>query len=377
VKRGIDELTRANLQLTQEMQERIRAQGSLDEAYAEIRRVKDRLLAENTYLRQERDLDCNFGELVGQSSAIALVRQRILTVALLGSPVLLVGEAGTGKGVVARAIHGGSPRWDRPMITVNLAALPGNLVQGELFGWERGECTGAAEPQLGRFELADTGTIFLEEVGELPLELQSRVLRVLRDGEIERLGSPRTLKLDLRVIAASSRDLEEEVDSGRFREDLYRLLATCPITVPPLRQRTEDIPLLVEHFLAKYRRKSGLQVPAVSAATRDFLKACPWPGNVRELECVIERALIACPGSELVVRERPQAPGGQGEDGDTPAQVTALADLEQAHILGVLQKTGWRIEGEHGAAALLGLHPSTLRARMRKYGILRRYRAAS
>jgi transcriptional regulator with GAF, ATPase, and Fis domain len=377
VKQCIDELTRANQQLTLEIRERKRAQGSLHDAYAEVRRAKDRLQAENTYLRQELDQEYNFGELVGQGSAIALVRQRIMEVAQLNSAVLLLGEAGTGKGVVARAIHSGTPRWDRPMISVNLAALPANLVESELFGWERGECTGAEARQVGRFELADTGTIFLEEIGELPFELQERVLCVIRNGEFERLGSPRTTKLDVRVIAASSRDLEQEVATGRFREELYRLLVACPITVPPLCQRSEDIPLLVEHFLAKYHGKIGTKVPRVSRSTLDALKSYSWPGNVRELESVIERALITSSGSELVVWDRPDIPGADGEQEGTAAQVTALADLEQAHIIRVLKKTGWRIEGEHGAAGLLGLNPSTLRARMRKYGILRRYRDAS
>ena len=370
VNRRTSDLARTNLQLTQEIDERRRAEGSLQGAYAEIKRVKDRLQAENIYLQQEVAQECNFGQTVGQSSAMQQVLLRVEQVAVLATTVLLKGEAGTGKGVVARAIHNSSSRRDRAMITVNLAALPANLIDSELFGWERGECTGADARQMGRFELADAGTIFLEEIGELPPRLQDKLLRLLVDGELERLGSPRVIKLDVRVIAATSRDLEDDVRLGRFREDLFSRLKVFSITIPPLRERREDIPLLVEHFIAKYNSKICTKVAAVSNDTMNALKAYRWPGNVRELESVVERAIITSQGSELQVPGDP-APIGPAQEFAGEHEIKALALLEHDYILQVLHKTGWRIEGEHGAATLLGLNPSTLRARMRKYGILR------
>jgi transcriptional regulator with GAF, ATPase, and Fis domain len=222
---------------------------------------------------------------------------------------------------------------------------------------------------MGRFELADGGTIFLDEIGEMPLELQSKLLRVVQDGEFERLGSPRTIKVDVRIIAASNRNLEEEIKKGRFREDLFYRLNVFPITIPPLRQRTEDIPLLVNHFIAKFNKKMGKKIEAVSKDTINALEGYHWPGNVRELESVIERAVITSQGTALQILDRFDA---FRKTGDQPGQeVKALAELEHDHILQVLQNTGWRIEGKNGAATLLGLNPSTLRARMRKYGILR------
>ena len=372
VNRRASELARANVQLTQEINEHRRAEGSLQGAYAEIKRVKDRLQAENIYLQQEIAQEYNFGQIVGQSTPMLQVALRVEQVAALHAPVLLRGEAGTGKGVVARAIHNLSGRRDRPMIAVNLAALPANLVESELFGWERGECTGADARQIGRLELADAGTIFLEEIGELPLQSQDKLLRLIRDGELERLGSPRAIRIDVRVIAASTRDLEQEVREGRFREDLFCRLKVFPITIPPLWQRKEDIPLLVDHFIAKYGAKTGSKVTVVSSDTLNALREYHWPGNVRELESVVERAVITSQGGELRVPDHPDRFTTAEQEAEQE-EIKALAVLEHDHILHVLQKTGWRIEGEHGAAGLLGLNPSTLRARMRKYSILRQY----
>jgi formate hydrogenlyase transcriptional activator len=369
------QLTRANLRLTQEIDERRKAEGSLQGAYAEIKRWKDRLQNENIYLQQELAQEYNFGEIIGQSAVMLQVVQRVEQVAALHATVLLRGEAGTGKGVVARAIHNLSSRRDRPMITVNLAALPANLIESELFGWERGELTGADARQIGRFELADAGTIFLEEIDEMPMELQGKLLRLIKDGELERLGSPRTIKLDVRVIAATSHNLEQAVKSGSFREDLFSRLKVFPITVPPLSQRKEDIPLLVDHIIAKYNNRTGEKVKAVSGDTLNALQAYGWPGNVRELESVIERALITSQGSALHLEPSVNASAAELPPGEQAGEheIKALAELEHDHILHVLQRTGWRIEGDHGAAVLLGLNPSTLRARMRKYGILRQY----
>jgi transcriptional regulator with GAF, ATPase, and Fis domain len=247
--------------------------------------------------------------------------------------------------------------------------MPANLIESELFGREKGAFTGADARQMGRFELADHGTIFLDEIGEMPLELQSKLLRVIQDGEFERLGSPRTIKVNVRIIAASNRNLEEEIRNGRFREDLFYRLNVFPITIPPLRQRKEDIPLLVNHFVAKFNKKIGKKIETVSKETLNTLKEYHWPGNVRELESVIERALITSQGTALQVLDRFDTYRTTGEQ--SGEDVKALAKHELDHIVQVLQKTGWRIEGENGAAKLLGINPSTLRARMRKYGLRR------
>ena len=345
------------------------AENSLQVAYEEIKALKDRLQAENVYLQQEAAGEYNFGEIIGQSSAISHVFFRVEQVAPLNTTVLLLGETGTGKGVVARAIHSRSTRKDRPMITVNCTALPGNLIESELFGRERGAFTGADARQMGRFELADGGTIFLDEIGEMPLELQCKLLRVIQDGEFERLGSPRTIKVNVRIIAASNRNLEEEIINGRFREDLFYRLNVFPITVPPLRQRQDDIPLLVNHFVTKFNKKIGKKIDSVSKETLNTLQEYHWPGNVRELESVVERAVITSQGSALQILDRFTTAKKTAEP--SGHDVRALIDLEQDHILQVLLKTGWRIEGSNGAALLLGLNPSTLRARMRKYGIRR------
>jgi formate hydrogenlyase transcriptional activator len=363
------ELTKANVQLSQEIDERKGAEESLQDALAEIKRLKERLEAENIYLQQEVAREYNFGEIIGQSNAISYVFFRVEQVAPQDATVLLLGETGTGKGLIARAIHSRSSRRDRPMITVNCTALPANLIESELFGREKGAFTGADARQIGRFELADGGTIFLDEIGEMPLELQSKLLRVIQDGEFERLGSPRTIKIDVRIIAASNRNLEQEIRNGRFREDLFYRLNVFPITIPPLRKRKEDIPLLVNYFVTKFNKKMGKKIETVSKETLNTLQEYHWPGNVRELESVIERAVITSQGTALQVLDRFDT---FRKTGELVAQdVKDLAELEHDHILQVLQQTGWRIEGKNGAAVLLGLNPSTLRARMRKYGIRR------
>jgi len=309
------ELTLANVQLTQEIEERRRAEGSLQGAYSKIKRLKDRLQAENIYLRQEAAREHNYGEIIGQSGTLSQVLLRAEQVAAMNATVLLLGETGTGKGVLARAIHNSSARRDRPMITVNCTALPAYLIENELFGWERGESSGADVRQIGRLELADGGTILLDDIGGMPLELQSKLLRVIQDGELERLGSPLTIKIDVRVIAASNRNLEQEVRGGRFLEDLFYRLKVFPITMPPLRQRKEDIPLLVHHFVAKFNSILGKQIEDVSRQTLDALQDYQWPGNVRELESVIERAVITSQGSALQVLDRFDAFGESGGGG--------------------------------------------------------------
>jgi PAS domain S-box-containing protein len=362
-------LVRANELLMQKIEEIKSAKESLKGAFAEIERLKDHLQAENLYLQKEIAQGYNFDEIIGQSDAISYVFFRIEQVAPQDATVLLLGETGTGKGVIARAIHKRSSRKDRPMITVNCTALPANLIESELFGREKGAFTGAHASQVGRFELADGGTIFLDEIGEMPMELQCKLLRVIQDGQFERLGSPRTIKVNVRIIAASNRNLEEEIQAGRFREDLFYRLNVFPITIPPLRYRKEDIPLLVNFFVAKFNKKIGKNIETISKKTLAALQEYDWPGNVRELESVIERAVITSQGPALQVLDRFE---NFRKTGDPAAQdIHALADLERHHILRMLEKTGWRIEGKNGAAVLLGLNPSTLRARMRKHGIRR------
>ncbi len=350
--------------------ERRKVDESLRGAMAEIQQLQNRLQAENIHLLQEIAQQFNSGEIIGESDAIRRVFNLAEQVAPMNATVLLLGETGTGKGVLARAIHDRSVRKGRPMITVNCTALPESLIESELFGREKGAFTGAHARQMGRFELADGGTIFLDEIGELSLELQKKLLRVIHDGNLERLGSPHTIKVDVRIIAATNRNLEEELSKGRFREDLFYRLNMFPINIPPLRQRVEDIPLLVNYFVAKYNKKIGKKIESVSADTLDALRKYPWPGNVRELESVIERAVIISQGSSLQVLDlldvfRKTEESAEGD-------VKALSLLEQDYILQVLQKTGWRIDGTKGAALLLGINPSTLRSRMRKYGISRR-----
>ncbi len=370
VRERTSELMAANIQLTQEILERKKAEASLHSAYTEIKQFKDRLQGENIYLQLEVARQYNFGDIIGNSAMMSQVFTMVDQVASMNATVLLLGETGSGKGVVARAIHSCSTRKGRPLITVDCTTLPASLVESELFGRERGAFTGSDGRQIGRFELADGGTIFLDEIGEMPLELQGKLLRIIQDGEFERLGSPRTLKTDVRIIAATNRNLAEEVRMGNFREDLFYRLNVFPITLPSLRQRREDIPLLVNHFVAKFNKKIGKKIETISKDTLNTLQEYHWPGNVRELENVIERAVILSNGPVLQVTDRfdllpKHEEQGRGQD------VRALIELEHDHVLQVLQKTGWRIEGKNGAAVILGLNPSTLRARMRKYGISR------
>jgi transcriptional regulator with GAF, ATPase, and Fis domain len=347
--------------------ERSMGERLLRERLEEIERLKLQLEKENVYLREEIKSGQGFQKIVGSSDALQYVSFRVQQVAPTDATVLILGETGTGKGMAAHAIHELSARRDRPMITVNCAALPANLIESELFGREKGAFTGAHARQVGRFEVANGGTIFLDEIGEMPLELQAKLLRVLQEGEFERLGSPRTIKVDVRVIASTARDLKAEIRSNRFREDLFYRLNVFPISMPPLRMRREDIPQLVRHFVDKYARKIGRTIKSIPNAVMKSLQEYAWPGNVRELEHVIERAVITSTGPVLQLADRLEHEAPEPKE----AALKDLAGMEREHILRVLRKTRWKINGPGGAAALLNIHPSTLRFRIKKLGIER------
>jgi formate hydrogenlyase transcriptional activator len=347
------------------------------------------LSLQNEYLQEEIKAAHNFGKIVGHSRALAEVLDQVRLVAGTDSSVLILGETGTGKELIARAIHSSSPRKGRPLIKVNCSALPTGLIETELFGHEKGAFTGATEKRIGRFELANGGTIFLDEIGEVSAEVQLKLLRVLQEREFERLGGRETTKVDVRVIAATNRDLQRAVAEGSLRQDLYYRLSVFPLRVPPLRERAEDIPLLVHYFVGRHAARIGRRISRVPKAAMERLVAYPWPGNVRELENVIERAVILSPGPDLeVAAEALPAPleladdNGRTHQADEPRPARAsvrapidntltLEDIDRTHIVEVLQRTGWKIDGTDGAARLLKLHPSTLRSRIKKLGIRR------
>jgi transcriptional regulator with GAF, ATPase, and Fis domain len=338
----------------------------LKTALSEINTLKERFEAENIYFRRENKLKHQFEHIIGVSDGLQYLLYRAEQVAPTDTTVLILGETGTGKELIASAIHNLSPRKDRPLITVNCAALPGNLIESELFGREKGAFTGADTRQIGRFEIANGSTLCLDEIGELPLDLQAKLLRVIQHNEFERLGSSHTIKVNVRIVATTNRDLGDEVRKGRFRQDLFYRLNVFPITVPPLRQRKDDIPLMVQAFMERYSRKMGKEIRSIPKETMRTLQDYPWPGNVRELESIIERAVILCPGPVLQLADTLEIPFPS-----LSSSVRTLEETERNQILSVLSDTRWRIEGREGAASILGIHPSTLRARMHKLGIVR------
>jgi PAS domain S-box-containing protein len=348
--------------------DRKRAEDDAAAAHAEIRRLTERLEADNFYLRYEVQLKYNYDAIVGRSPAIHRVLRDVEQVAETSSTVLLIGETGTGKELVARAIHSRSPRHERPMVTVNCAALPASLIESEIFGREEGAYTGALSRQIGRFELADGSTLFLDEVGELPLETQVKLLRLLQTGEFERLGSTETRRADVRIVAATNRDLEQRIRDKEFREDLYYRLHVFPIRVPPLRERLEDIPLLVQSFVQEFGRTMKKTINSIPRSTLDGLRAYHWPGNIRELRNVIERAMIVTQG-DVLHADLPHHTNGNSAHSSSEA--LTLDEVQRRHIRSVLESTGWRISGPRGAAALLGLKPTTLEYRINKLGIAR------
>ena len=335
-----------------------------------IEQEQARLQAQNQYLRDEIKLNNNFEEIISKSKLFHKVLQQVEQVATTDATVLILGESGTGKELIARALHNISNRSKKPLVKINCATLPANLIESELFGHEKGAFTGALERKIGRFELADGGTIFLDEIGELPVELQAKLLRVLQEGEFERLGNPRTMKVNVRVIAATNRNLKTAIEKKEFREDLYYRLNVFPIISPPLRERKEDIPLLVRHFLQKYEGKMGKKITNVAPEVIANLMGYDWPGNIRELENLIERAMILNTGNMLVPGEWLPASGSVGAiPGKSSNQ--KMEDVEREHILEVLKRMNWKVSGEKGAAKILGLNPTTLEARMKKLGLKR------
>ena len=339
-------------------------------AFQEIAALKDQLAKEKAYLEEEVRTEHHFGEIVGESAALHRVLKQVETVAPTDSTVLIRGETGTGKELVARALHELSPRRERTFVKLNCAAIPTGLLESELFGHERGAFTGAVSQKIGRFELAHRGTLFLDEVGDIPLELQPKLLRVLQEQEFERLGSTRTVKVDVRLAAATHRDLARMVADGRFREDLYYRLNVFPVVLPPLRERRDDIPRLVRHFTQGFARRMGRRIETIPSAVMEALVRYPWPGNVRELQNVIERAVILSPGTTLQIPLGDLRPAATDAPAPADAAVT-LADAEREHILAALRDSGWVLGGPKGAAARLGMKRSTLYKKMKKLGISR------
>jgi formate hydrogenlyase transcriptional activator len=350
--------------IARDISERKRAQENLQKSYAEIRELKEKLQAESDYLQEEVRVIGRYEEIIGHSEALRQVLTKVEQVAFTDSVVLITGESGTGKELVARAIHDRSKRKDRVMVKVDCAALPPTLIESELFGREKGAYTGALTRQIGRVETADGSTLFLDEVGELGVELQAKLLRVVEDGDFERLGSAKTSHVNVRLIAATHRNLAERVKNQTFREDLFYRLNVFPIHVPPLRERLEDIPLLVAAFLREFEKKMGKKTCRVSSRMMDELRRYPWPGNIRELRNIIERAVIVTTGEKLNL----QLPRAMNV-----VSISTLQDAEYQHIVSVLEKTGWRIKGPEGAAAILGMNPSTLYTTMRRLHIPTRH----
>jgi formate hydrogenlyase transcriptional activator len=365
-----------NVDITEQMQ----TEEALRKTVAQLEQLKTQLQKENLLLREGCHGDEDDTVIIGQSAALNRVLEQVQLVAATTATVLIGGETGTGKELVARAIHRNSTRQNCLFVSVNCAAMPATLVESELFGHEKGAFTGANVRRMGRFEQADKGTLFLDEIGELPLETQAKLLRVLQSGEFERIGGDKTLKMDVRIIAASNRDLEQAVREGLFRSDLYHRLAVFPIDMPPLRDRSEDIPLLTAYIVARHARKLGRKIDRIDNSVVDRLTAYDWPGNIRELENVLERAIILTSGTSLQLEavnlghrsaSHPPVPHARAASSPEAPTSNTLQACEREHIVRVCTATGWKIKGEDGAAQRLGLNPGTLYSRMKKLGIRR------
>ena len=353
------------LAVVRDVTERKRTEESLRVALSSIEQLKERLESENVYLREEIELRYEHKEIIGRSAAMKRTLNQVERVAETTATVLLMGETGTGKELLARAIHRLSPRRGKSMVKINCAAIPATLMESELFGHEKGAFTHAFARQIGRFEIADGSTLFLDEISELPMELQAKLLRVLQDGEFQRLGNPKTMQVDVRIIAATNKDLAQVVADSRFREDLFYRLNVFPIVVPPLRERREDIPLFVWGFVREFEKSMVKHIATIGKKSMEALQSYSWPGNVRELRNVVERAMILSRHETLHV-ELP-VPKGPGVSND----LATLPDVERQHITDTLAKTGWRVRGKNGAAEILGLKASTLESKMKRLGISR------
>ncbi len=348
----------------QDITQRKLSELNLNNALLEIKLLKEHLEAERAYLQEEIKLEYNHENIIGQSDEINYVLYKIEQIAATDTTVLVLGETGTGKELVARAIHSLSPRKERALVKINCATLPATLIESELFGHEKGSFTSAHTRQLGRFEIANGATLFLDEIGELPMALQPKLLRVIQDGEFERLGSSHTIKVDVRIIAATNRNLEEGVRTGRFREDLWYRLNVFPITVPPLRERKGDIVPLVDYFVKKISKRLGKSIESIPSTVMTALQDYQWPGNIRELENVLERAVINSSGPKLNLVDELKKPN---KELSKPHQT--LEDVERKYIVRVLEEVQWKVSGKNSASEILGLDRSTFRARMRKLGI--------
>jgi formate hydrogenlyase transcriptional activator len=367
-RRGDDAFSPEDVELLSQVAQQIAIAVDNALAYREIADLKERLSKEKLYLEEEIRTQYNFEEIIGESAALKRILKQVETVAPTDSTVLIQGETGTGKELIARAIHNLSGRRERTFVKMNCAAIPTGLLESELFGHERGAFTGAIAQKIGRFELAHQGTIFLDEVGDIPLELQSKLLRVLQEQEFERLGSTKTVKVNIRLVAATNRDLEQMVADKQFRSDLFYRLKVFPLTVPPLRERPDDIPLLVRYFAQKYAQRMDKRVETIPADALAALSKYPWPGNIRELENLIERSVILSQGADLRVplgelKVRHAVPSADGD--------ATLDGAERRHILRALKETDWTVGGASGAAARLGMKRTTLLSRMKKLGISR------
>jgi len=338
---------------------------TLEEKNEQLIKLKNKLEIENLYLQEEIKLNYNFENIICEDKSFIQVLKQIEKVASTNTTVLLHGETGTGKELIARAVHNLSPRQKKPLIKINCAAIPASLIESELFGHEKGAFTGALQQETGKFELADGGTLFLDEIGEMPIELQAKLLRVIQEGELERVGGNKTIKLNVRIITATNRDLEHEIKKGTFRMDLYYRLNVFPLTIPPLRDRKKDIPVLTRYFLEKYNKKIGKEVTQISKNDLDKLLQYSWPGNIRELENIIERAVILAKNKTLnldnLIPDKSTS--------DLPSDFCSLEKHEYNYILKVLNHTSWKISGINGAAEILNLNRTTLISKMEKLGI--------
>ncbi len=364
-KRNLEELVRQRTaELIVSREEAENRKQIAESALFEIKKLKEQLEEERAYLQEEIKLEYNHENIIGQSDGLKYVLYKVEQIAGSNTIVLVLGETGTGKELVARAIHNLGQRKKRALVKVNCAALPANLIESELFGHEKGAFTGSHSRHLGRFEIANGTTLFLDEIGELPLELQAKLLRVIQEGEFERLGSSRTIKVDTRIIAATNRNLEEEVRHGRFREDLWYRLNVFPITMPPLRDRLDDIPLIVDFYVKQISKRMGKTIEIISESVMDALQNYHWPGNIRELENVLERAVLNSSGPKLRLVDDLRKP-----DRDQKTGTKTLDAVEREYIIKVLEQTRWKVGGKGSASEILGLNRSTLRARMRKLNI--------